>query len=290
MKKFLSILLSVILLAAMCVVPVAASSLDEDQILDSASSDAESDAEPAFVPTIDGDLSEWGEDDVISVTPENGYWQSVPTTSDTLEYAYKFATDGTKLYGAVAINCALVVGGNGAGTNVRLWLRTNDKATVYTHFYDINADTLKAMKNTSTTANSAAAIANSTLTAEVVSEGDVTYMEFSVDLAEFNGTKGFDYFISVSNKVNENICLFYPVVPAEGAVRTANLPYSKWYAHGDITVELDTDGDSSEQPESSTSDTTDTPVKPGDSSSMIIFAVIAVLAIAGSAVVIKTRR
>ncbi len=287
--------MSVVLLAAMCIVPVAAESSDEDQILESASSsvpsddssDAESEEEPAFVPTIDGDLSEWGEDGVITVDPDNGYWQAVPTTSDTLMYAYKLATDGTKLYGAIAIDCALVVGGNGAGTNVRLWLRTNNNANVYTHFYDINADTLKAMKNTSTTANSAAAIANSSLTAEVVSEGDVTYMEFSVDLAEFNGTKGFDYFISVSNKVNENVCLFYPVVPAEGAVRTANLPYSKWYANGDITVKIDTADDSSEQPEDSTPNA---PVVPGDSSSMIIFAIIALVAIAGSAVVIKTRR
>ena len=55
----------------------------------------------------------------------------------------------------------------------------------------------------------------------------------------------------------------------------------------DITVTIDTADDSSEQPEESTDDT---PVKPGDSSSMIICAIIALVAIAGSAVVIKTRR
>ena len=204
-------------------------------------SDDTSSSEPVVVPetiTVDGKLDDngWKEDAWTEVTPDNGYWQAIPKTADTLSYKFQLRADDTKLYGAVVADCALVVGGNGAGTNARVWLRTNDAATVYTHFYDINAAALVAKKNTALDKNSGANIENSTLTANVIGEGNKTYMEFSVDLAEFNGAEGFDFIICVSNKVNENVCLYFPAT-VEGDTRLANLPYNAWDADKDIEVD-----------------------------------------------------
>ncbi|MBO5869299.1 MAG: discoidin domain-containing protein [Clostridia bacterium] len=217
MKKIIAILLSVLMVVSMVVVF----------------------AVPASAETIvvDGDLADdgWAADGWTTVTPDNGYWQTVPKTSDTLSYKYQLRSDDTKLYGAVIADCALVVGGNGAGTNVRLWIRTNDEATVYTHFYDINAAALDAKYNTKTDANSAAKIDGTSLNGVAVENEGKSYFEFSVDLSEFGGKTSFDYFMSVSNKVNENVCLFYPVV-TEGADRKDNLPYNTWDAANDITV------------------------------------------------------
>ncbi|MBQ4317317.1 MAG: hypothetical protein IJC20_03620, partial [Clostridia bacterium] len=217
MKKIIAILLSVLMVVSMVVVF----------------------AVPASAETIvvDGDLADdgWAADGWTTVTPDNGYWQTVPTTSDTLSYKYQLRSDDTKLYGAVIADCALVAGGNGTGTNVRLWLRTNDEATVYTHFYDINAAALDAKYNTKTDGNSAAKIDGTSLNGVAVENEGKSYFEFSVDLSEFGGKTSFDYFMSVSNNVNENVCLFYPVV-TEGADRKDNLPYNTWDAANDITV------------------------------------------------------
>ncbi|MBR4278884.1 MAG: hypothetical protein IKT34_01790, partial [Clostridia bacterium] len=196
--------------------------------------------EPATVPeviTVDGDLSDngWAADGWVEVTPENGYWQTIPTT-DTLSYKYQLRTDDEKLYVAVEIDCAMVEGGNGNGTNVRFWINTDSEATVYTHFYDVcvkeGAVAYVAKYNTVKDGNTSADIADSSIDGVMTGEDGVTYVEFSVDLAEFNGAEGFDYFICVSNKVNENVCLYHPAndEPAEGESRTASLPYSAWNA------------------------------------------------------------
>ena len=42
------------------------------------------------------------------------------------------------------------IGGNGVGTNARIWIKSNSAASVYTHYYDVNAATPVAKKNTST--------------------------------------------------------------------------------------------------------------------------------------------
>ncbi len=246
---------------------------------------------------VDGDLSDngWAADGWTEVTPDNGYWQAVPKTEDTLSYKYQLRTDDTKLYVALEIDCAAVAGGNGSGTNVRFWINSNDQATVYTHFYDVFVDGKGAKYNKSTTTNDGAAIENSTINAVLTSEGEKTYVEFSVDLAEFNGAEGFNYFICVSNQINENVCLYYPAnaEPAEGEARIDKLPYKVWNAEvqatvdvediklGEIEVEIGGGSDTSKP---------DDEKEPGDASNMIIFAIIALVAIAGSAVVIKTRR
>ena len=192
---------------------------------------------------VDGDLSDngWAAEGWTEVTPDNGYWQAVPET-DTISYSYQLRTDDTKLYAAFIVDCAAVEGGNGAGTNVRFWINSNDEATVYTHFYDVcikeGVTATVAKYNKSTTANDGANIENSTINAVLTSEGDKTFVEFSVDLAEFNGAEGFNFFTCVSNKVNENVCLYYPAA-VEGENRLSNLPYNVWYAEGQATVDVE---------------------------------------------------
>ncbi|MBR5278896.1 MAG: hypothetical protein IKU23_06490, partial [Clostridia bacterium] len=162
------------------------------------------------------------------VAVSNGYWQELPKTDNVLSYRYQLRTDGTKLYVALQADCDLVVGGNGTGTNLRFWINTNEDATVYTHFYDLNAVGTGAKYNTSTTSNSGANIQNSSMQGVVVGENGKTNFEFSVNLSEFNGTNGFYYYIAFSNFMGgENICLYYPPV-TEGAARADNLPYKNW--------------------------------------------------------------
>ena len=216
MKKFFAFLLTAVLLVSMSAVCAFA----DDAI------------------AVDGDLADWtGE--WTSVDGSNGYWQSVPTSYDSLAYKYQMTADATKLYVAVELNCDAVTGGNGAGTNVRFWINSSDSATVYTHFYDVFLGASEvatgAKYNTSETTNSGAAIADSSINAALVSNGGKTYIEFSIDLAEFNGANGFAYYICCSNKpADENSCLYYPAV-AEGDTRTANLPYSAWDSENEGT-------------------------------------------------------
>lgn len=178
--------------------------------------------------SVDGSLSDdgWLGCGWTEVGGYKGYWQKIPT-SDTLSYRYQLRTDDTKLYVGVEIDCDLVAGGNGKGTNVRFWINTNSESEVYTHFYDINALECLSKYNTSTTENSSADIENSSLSAAVKGGDGLTYVEFSIDLAEFGGENGFQYYFAVSNKANENICLYHPAVPL-GETRLANLPYENW--------------------------------------------------------------
>ena len=201
--------------------------------------------EPAMVPeviTVDGDLSDngWAKDGWTEVNEDNGYWQAEPKTDDTISYKYQLRTDDTKLYVAFEIDCAAVAGGNGTGTNVRFWINSDAEYKLYTHFYDVYLDGVASKYNTAKEANSGANIENSTINAFLVSKDGKTYVEFSVDLAEFGGEEGFTYFVCVSNKVNENICLYDVVVPAgaDGS-RTSNLPWAKWYFDGDNEADVE---------------------------------------------------
>jgi hypothetical protein len=196
---------------------------------------------------VDGDITDngWNAEKWTEVTPDNGYWQSIPETEDTLSYKYQLRTDDTKLYVALEIDCAMVEGGNGNGTNVRFWINTDSEATVYTHFYDVcvkdGAVAYVAKYNTEKAANKSADIVDSSINGIMTGEGEKTYVEFSVDLAEFNGAEGFNYFICVSNKVNENVCLYYPAndEPAEGETRIANLPYNAWNTEKAATADVE---------------------------------------------------
>ncbi len=171
----------------------------------------------------------WAADGWKYVSPENGYWQDLPTTSNTISYRYQLRTDDTKLYVAVQVDVDLIVGGNGSGTNLRFWINTDDSSTYYTHFYDVNGLGTAAKYNTSTTSNVGENIENSSINGIVTSNNGKSNFEFSVDLAEFNGENGFNYYIAVSNyKDGQNLCLYFPPV-IEGTSRSSNLPYNNWY-------------------------------------------------------------
>ena len=203
-----------------------------------------SEAEPADAAeliNIDGKFDDgmWN-GEWIDVDKDNGFWQTLPTTDD-LSYSYQIVTAGDYMYVAVIANCDAVEGGNGNGTNVRLWLHNGDEeATVYTHFYDAfikdGAIATNSKYNTQKTANKAADIANPAINAAYTAADGKTCFEFCVPLAEFGGENGFTYHMAVSNKVNENICLFYPSVELpEGTGRTKVLPYAVWTSEATAT-------------------------------------------------------
>lgn len=185
----------------------------------------EPDPEPTDGIVVDGDLSEWG-DNWIDVNAETGYWQN-PPADETADAPYKFqmATDDTNLY--VAVEHTVL-----ETTGIRIWFRTNDEATVYTSFYDIEADSVRGKYNTSLTTNSGAVIEDSDATGSyVIGEESIT-VEFSVSLEELGAVDGeFEYYINAFDGIGT---LYYPPVVAvdngDGTEnRLANLPYNNWY-------------------------------------------------------------
>ena len=209
--------------------------------------------------TVDGAVTDngWAADKWTAVSSENGFWQQQyefetgAKVCPEFGYKYQFRTDDTKLYAAVVIDGDIVNGGNGNGTFVRLWLRDNDDATVYTSFYDFGFAegeiTTAAKRNTSTTENKGEVIEGSTVVAKASVVDGKTVIEFSIDVAEFCADGNFDYYICASQKVGENFgTLYFPAAPigptsAEGGDAHkphANLPWLSWHAATDATVNV----------------------------------------------------
>ncbi len=210
--------------------------------------------------TVDGDLSDngWAADKWIVVNGETGYWQNTyeiqqgTATAPDFGYKYQLRADETKLYGAVVVDGDAVAGGNGKGTFPRLWIRDNDEATIYTHFFNIEFDAdgnvvTGAKYNTSTTENKGANIENSTFVASAKSVDGKTYFEFSVDIAEFCSDGTFDYFLSVSQLVGEVYgCLYHPASEigptnpegGENHIPHKYLPFNTWHTEKDATVNV----------------------------------------------------
>ena len=192
--------------------------------------------------TVDGELNDngWKADGWKEVTPETGRWQTEPTTEDTLSYRYQLRADDEYLYVAVEAACKSVDGGNGNGTNLRFWINSDSEATIYTHFYDVftqgGETKVLAKRNTSKTENKGENIENSTIEAKYVGGEEKVVVEFKVKLSEFNCTEGFRYFICVSNKVNENLCLYNAQIPLTDADRLANFPYKLWNKETETSV------------------------------------------------------
>ena len=192
--------------------------------------------------TVDGELNDngWKADGWKEVTPETGRWQTEPQTEDTLSYRYQLRADDEYLYVAVEAACKSVDGGNGNGTNLRFWINSDPEATIYTHFYDVftqDGETkVLAKRNNSKTENKGANIENSSIEAKYVGGEEKVVIEFKVKLSEFNGGESFKYFICVSNKVNENICLYNAQLPITDADRLANFPYKLWNKETETSV------------------------------------------------------
>ena len=210
--------------------------------------------------TVDGDLSDngWAKDKWIVVDHETGYLQNTyeiqqgTAVAADFGYKYQLRTDDTKLYGAIVVDGAPVAGGNGKGTFPRLWIRDNDEATVYTHFFNVEFDAdgnviTGAKYNTSTTENSGANIENSTFVAFAKEVDGNTVFEFSVDIKEFCADGTFDYFLSVSQLAGENYgCLYHPASEigptnpegGENHIPHKWLPFHTWHTEKDATINV----------------------------------------------------
>ena len=210
--------------------------------------------------TVDGDLNDngWAKDKWIEVDHETGYLQNTyeiqqgTAVAADFGYKYQLRTDDTKLYGAIVVDGAPVAGGNGKGTFPRLWIRDNDEATIYTHFFNIEFDAngnviTGAKYNTSTTENKSANIENSTFVAFAKEVDGKTVFEFSVDIKEFCADGTFDYFLSVSQLAGENYgCLYHPASeigptdPNGGANHIPHkyLPFNTWHTAKDATINV----------------------------------------------------
>ena len=209
--------------------------------------------------TVDGDLSDngWAADKWISVNADNGTFQGGSDSlknavSSSFSYKFQMRADETKLYVAAVYDCSIVeVDDSGRGTKFRLWIHNGDEACVaYTHFYDIymkNGEIVLAAKENFPTAekvNNPSDIENSTLVGAMKEVDGKTYFEMSVDLAEFDGAEGFNYFFNAGHKTVDgenvdNIQMLYPAVPVPEDSKNANFPYTKWYAEGQATVDVE---------------------------------------------------
>ncbi|MBO5914006.1 MAG: hypothetical protein J6Q72_01535 [Clostridia bacterium] len=170
---------------------------------------------------IDGALTDW-EDNWTVVNGETGYWQAIPTDEAELAgyYNFQITSDENNLYIAaeiVDLTC----------TAFRVWFRTNPEATVYTHFYHIDANGAAGKVNTSTTANSATAITDSKAVGVFKVGEDSIIVEISIPLSEIGATDGnVEYYANTQS----GSTLFYPpVAEGENGDRLANLPYKNWY-------------------------------------------------------------
>ena len=256
--------------------------------------------------TVDGDLNDtgWAEDKWIKVDGNNGSWQ-YPTQKEAAEgtpiptftYTHQLRADETKLYGAVVLDGVHeVVDGEAKNIKVRIWFRDNDEATVYSSFYDFvlapdGTLTTAAKYNQSTTTNSGALIENTTLEAVAKVVDGKTVYEFSIALDEVTADGNFDYFISLERKQNVNTgTLYYPFIPelAETSPH-GNYPWMLWYTANDATVEVEdillgevVIGDDDNNDDGETDDDL------GDAGIYAI-AALAVVALIGTAVVIKKR-
>jgi len=210
--------------------------------------------------TVDGDLADngWAADKWTAVSGENGFWQQQWEFQNETKvcpehsYSYQLRADDTKLYGALKFEGTPVDGGNGVGTMLRVWIRDNDEATVYTSFYDFyytdGALTTAAKYNTSTTTNAGAARETTTLVAQSKTVDGVTVIEFSVDIAEFCADGTFDYYVCLAHKTESSDLgtLYYPAAPigptseAGGDAHQphANLPWLSWHVETDATVNV----------------------------------------------------
>lgn len=266
MKKINAMILAILMLFS-CTVSFAVPAFAEGQ-------------KGAETVTVNGktDDSGWLADGWTTVTSENGFWQS--DKDGSFSYRYQMRTDERYLYCAVEMDFDFTDGGNGVGTNVRLWLNTNEDAYLYTHFYDVyfmsGSICVTAKHNTSLREN----VGEETSPTGIFADADVKNktIEFRVPLEEFGGTEEFAYYISVSNKLDANCCLYYPrVTPGDTSNYNMDLPYNAWSREKEAVVvparirlktepekPADSDHPTEDQPEDKPGDPSDTePTDPG---------------------------
>ncbi|MFA6729732.1 MAG: LamG-like jellyroll fold domain-containing protein [Eubacteriales bacterium] len=276
------------------------------------------DYEPPVEP-VEPDLSElW---DVFTpggftdVDGENGKTQSGNPTA--LRFNFHPAYDDDFVYFALLIPGApegsAEVFGNGKGTNIRLWFRTNDEATLYTHFFDIAYDgsdtpVVIAKKNGSLTENLNAAEIDITGTVTyALADDGYWFVQIKIPFSVIEATDDFGYYVQVSN-VSAGDALLYPVgIPEDLDPEDAKnfFPYKGW---SNVTLAVPVEG--GEEPSTTTEEptteeptteepTTEPPVsEPATSDTeppvtgdqgFVALAIISTLALAG-VVVIKRKK
>ena len=199
--------------------------------------------------TVDGILDDngWAADGwyEVSAADGDGVYQQDPTTDELPDYKFQVRVDDEKVYFGVEYDDDVTITpdgleGNGNGTNIRLWIHNGKEgSTTYTHFYDIYQQAagvkVAGYENTNPTGNSKAAIADTSIVANTTVADGKWIVEFSIDLDEVGSE--FSYFFTVSNKVNENVCLFYPAIPLGAETRLESFPYNNFYLDGALKVD-----------------------------------------------------
>lgn len=261
--------------------------------------------------TVDGDLTDtgWNAKGWTTVKPgEGGTWQGEPKegVTDTISFQYQIRKDDTKLYIAAVYDGAAVkvaagsTNANGTGTNFRFWINDGrEEATKYTHFIDAclcedGTTGYRFMMNNGVTADvshSPAPGVSESLVAVVTEKDGKTYCELAIDLADLGIPEGKTAAIiaCVSNtptgSVNDNLCLFAGEIPYGDATADKeiggvlkNFPYNSFYF--DVAVEITEDMDLGEitKPQPDTGD-----------NGIVALAILAIVALFGSAIVVKSR-
>ncbi len=268
------------------------------------------------------------DDAVIADGVENGKFQG--SDSDCGDaFAYLYASDSSNVYVAIATNYAGIgtpeSKGNGAGTNIRLWFRTNDEATVYTHFVDIQYDgdetpSTFGKKCGQLHANAdTVEISTEGVAAEAVSGSNTLFMQAKIPFSVIEATEDFGMFITVSNGKTENIpnnAIIAPFDPdctfakTEGMDRTKNntfFPYTSWndaaivIEVGAEPVEESSDAPVEESSNEPVEESSEAPAESEEESSqggntpttgdagLIALAVVSVLALGGAVIVKKSK-
>lgn len=261
--------------------------------------------------TVDGDLTDtgWNAKGWTTVKPgEGGTWQGEPKegVTDTISFQYQIRKDDTKLYIAAVYDGAAVkvaagsTNANGTGTNFRFWINDGrEEATKYTHFIDAclcedGTTGYRFMMNNGVTADvshSPAPGVSESLVAVVTEKDGKTYCELAIDLADLGIPEGKTAAIiaCVSNTptgiVDDNLCLFAGEIPYGDATADKeiggvlkNFPYNSFYF--DVAVEITEDMDLGEitKPQPDTGD-----------NGIVALAILAIVALFGSAIVVKSR-
>jgi hypothetical protein len=192
---------------------------------------------------IDGILTDsgWQSGGWLVGSPTAGTYQKLPILNQDLEYKYKLKTDDEYLYIGFSSNLDTYYGNASYLPYIRIWLKTNPEATVYTHYYDVGKDAsgnvfVSAKRNTSLTESLPEDIPNSSVEGMWLGEEGMALSraEMKIKLSEFGGEKEFDYFFCyfsyTQNIPAEYLCLYAHniTIPADGSTRLTNFPYYNW--------------------------------------------------------------
>ncbi|PKM60784.1 MAG: hypothetical protein CVU97_07610, partial [Firmicutes bacterium HGW-Firmicutes-21] len=164
----------------------------------------------------------------------------------TDNYDFQFRADDTNFYFAFKLNKAPIgtdtYFGNGIGTNLRLWIKTNDAATVYTHFLNVAYKNGTAVttchENESLTENKRKDVADwAGLDIGATYGSDYWYVEVTLPFASIGATDSANFFVSCSSP------LAIDTTVEAGKVQPTNnsLSYGKWATSPHSTWDVDAD-------------------------------------------------